>query len=102
MLSVNFLCLALLYWIVTNTHYTIIKETLICKSGPFRKTIPIENINRINLHKGILVPCFYKLSLSHEGIIISYDKFEEIYISPKNQQKFINELIQINPNILSK
>jgi hypothetical protein len=34
-----------------------------------------------------------------DRLVIKYNKFDEIYISPKDKQLFVNELIKINPNI---
>lgn len=99
-LVVNLLSLGLLFWIITKTHYTINQNQLVCKSGPFKKTITIQSIKRIELHSGIIVPALWKLALSDKGIIIHHGQFDEIYISPKNYDKFISELLKINPNIL--
>lgn len=99
---INSLVLALLYWIVSRTSYTLKNEILICKSGPFKKEIPINSITKISYHKGLIVPAFWKLSLSDSGFIINYGKFEDIYISPQDCELFIEELIKINPNILIK
>lgn len=98
--SINFFSIGLLFWIVSKTNYTIHHNKLICKSGPFQKKIAIEQIKRIENHSGIIVPALWKLALSHNGIIIYYGQFDEIYISPKESKKFIDELIKLNPNIL--
>lgn len=82
-----------------NTKYTIKNSQINCYSGPFKKTIKIDTINRIDFHDGIIIPVSLKLALNSEGIIIRYNKFDDIYISPKQNKKFINELIAINPNI---
>ncbi len=87
-------------WCVLATYYTIQNGVLVAKSGPIVFRIKIASITKIENHKGILIPVMWKLGLSHNGIIITYDKFNDIYISPKNQEKFIAELLKINPNIL--
>lgn len=46
------------------------------------------------------MPSFWKFSLNHYGLIINYQKFEDVYISPKDEIDFIAELTQINPNII--
>lgn len=85
--------------ILFNTNYTIQNEELLCKSSVFRSKIQIKNIRKIEHHKGIIVPVTWKLGLSHEGIIITYNKYDDIYISPENKEAFINDLLTINPSI---
>jgi hypothetical protein len=85
--------------ILYNTNYTIQNEELICKSSVFRSKIKIKNIRKIEFHKGIIVPVTWKLGLSHIGIIITYNKYDDIYISPENVDLFINDLVAINPTI---
>ena len=97
---INGITLLLLLWVIFKTNYTIDKSYLICKSGPFKKKIKIQSISKISYHKGIIVPSFWKFSLNHYGLIINYQKFEDVYISPKDEIDFIAELTQINPNII--
>lgn len=85
--------------ILFTTNYTIQNEELLCKSSVFRSKIQIKNIRKIQYHKGIIVPVTWKLGLSHIGIIITYNKYDDIYISPENREEFINDLLKINPNI---
>ena len=85
--------------ILFNTNYTIQNEELLCKSSVFRSKIKIKNIRKIEHHKGIIVPVIWKLGLSHIGIIITYNKYDDIYISPENTAHFIKDLLAINPNI---
>lgn len=99
-LAINVASLILLSWIISKTYYTIKSKNLVCKSGPFKKEISIQNIRKIEVHKGIIVPAFWKLSLSDKGFIIHYNQFDDIYISPKNADKFLTELLKINPNIV--
>lgn len=39
-------------------------------------------------------------ALSLDRIAIVYNKYEEVLISPKNKQEFVEELLKINPDIL--
>ena len=85
--------------ILFNTNYTIQNDELLCKSSVFRSKIKIKNIRKIEFHKGIIVPVTWKLGLSHIGIIITYNKYDDIYISPENVDLFIKDLLAINPTI---
>ncbi|VXB75448.1 conserved membrane hypothetical protein [Flavobacterium sp. 9AF] len=97
--SINLSALFFLAWILFDTEYRIDKTHLYCKSGPFNKKIPIENIKKIKHHNGIIIPVTLKLALSHVGLIISYNYYDDIYISPENEAEFIEILIRINENI---
>ena len=72
------------------------------KSGPFNGKIVINSITKITHHNGIIVPTFWKPALSHIGLIITYNKFDDIYISPERSAEFLSQLIKINPNITIK
>lgn len=89
--------IALISWIFFDTHYTITTHQLICKSGFIKKTIPISAIKEIEAGKTMWVGL--KLALASKGLIIKYDTYEEVYISPKNQKAFIETLLKINPEI---
>ena len=59
----------------------------------------IKTIRKIEHHKGIVVPTIWKPALSHIGLIITYNKYDDIYISPENEEEFLKHLLGINPNI---
>jgi len=40
-----------------------------------------------------------KFSLSSKGILIKYNKYDELYISPEDQDQFIKELQEKNTTI---
>ncbi|UGS24749.1 PH domain-containing protein [Flavobacterium channae] len=102
MFSIHFLIILLLIWTYRTTFYTIKETDLHWKSGPFKGKIDITKINKIEYHKGILVPTIWKPALSHIGLIITYNKYDDIYISPEKQQEFIATLQHLNPNITFK
>jgi len=90
---------AALIWILLDTKYCIIEEIITFNSGPFRGKININSIRKIERHSGLIVPVTYKPALGTKGLIIYYNKFDDIYISPKEEEVFLEELIRINPNI---
>ncbi|WP_445454893.1 PH domain-containing protein [Flavobacterium sp. HNIBRBA15423] len=98
-ISINLITLFFLAWILADTEYRIDKTNLYCKSGPFQKTIPIANIKKIMHHNGIIVPVAFKPALSHIGLIITYNFYDQIYISPENENEFIDILARTNSNI---
>lgn len=98
-ISINLVTLFFLAWILVDTEYSIDKNNLHCKSGPFQKTIPIANIKKIKHHNGIIVPVTFKPALSHIGLIITYNYYDDIYISPENESDFLEMLLKTNSNI---
>lgn len=94
------LCLSTIFllWIWFDTKYKIENEILYCNSGPFNAKIEIKTITQII--KNTTLWYGLKLSLSHNGLIIKYNKWDEIYISPKDKDGFINELLKINSAIV--
>lgn len=98
-LFINLSTIGILLWSMLDTKYKIVKEKLHCKSGPFRKTISISNINKVSHHKGLIIPVTFKPALSDKGLIIQYNKYDDIYISPKQEFSFLETLVNTNPNI---
>ena len=100
--SIHILIISFIIWIYTTTFYTIKGTDLDWKSGPFYGKIDIAKINKIEYHKGIIVPTIWKPALSHIGLIITYNKYDAIYISPEKQEEFIAKLHRLNENIIFK
>jgi hypothetical protein len=89
--------LALIIIVSKTTNYTIKDNFLIVKniySG--NSKIEIEKIKKVSEIKTLV--SLSRLSLNR--IIISYNKYDEIAISPKDLDSFLAELKKINPNIL--
>lgn len=90
----------MIIWILLDTKYSINAEILCFYSGPFRGKININSIRKIEHHSGLIVPVTYKPALDTKGLIIYYNSFDDIYISPKEEDVFLEELLKINPNIV--
>ena len=88
-----------LIWILLDTKYILKENKIFYNSGPFRGTIDIKNIRKIQHHSGIIVPVTFKPALNTKGLIIHYNSFDDIYISPKQEDLFLKELLKVNPNI---
>lgn len=89
----------LILWILVDTNYKIREHKLHYCSGPIRGQIDILKINKIQNVKTWYVTSLLKPALGSYGLTITYNKFDDIYISPKNKEDFIAELLKINPNI---
>ena len=86
-----------LVWTWYGTEIEVNGIMLFIKSGPLSKKIPIISIHKIEIGKTMWVG--YKLGTSLNGIIIHYNKYDEIYITPENVNVFIKELKKVNHKI---
>lgn len=90
---------AFIVWVLLDTCYVLRNNFLFYRSGPIRGRIAIGKIKSIRKHSGLFVPVTLKPALDVKGYIITYNQFDDIFISPKNAEAFINELKKINPEI---
>ena len=98
-----FLALNILYWgilyICFDIKYFIIENKLMIKSGFINMgSIDINQIKSIEKSSSILSSPAGSL----KRICISYGKYDDILISPRNQEDFIQDLLKINPEIKLK
>lgn len=84
-----------LIWLWFTTGYVIDGDVLIVKFGPFKKKIHIGEISRIRRTKNPLSAP----ALSLNRLEITYARYGLTLISPKDQEKFVSILLEINPNI---
>jgi hypothetical protein len=82
----------LFYLIVRSTFYTFIdNETLVCQTMYFfKKRIPISSIRRFEKSNGFYAGI--KMSTAWRCLIMHYGTYEELLISPENEELFIAEV----------
>ena len=95
-----FLALNILYWgviyICLDIKYFIKENNLIIKSGFIKmSSIDINQIKSIEKSNNILS----SPAASLNRISIKYGKYDDILVSPRNQEDFIQELLKINSEI---
>ena len=94
------LAIALIIWVLLDTRYVIKNNNLYYRSGPIRGRIDVKKIKTVQYFSGLNIPVNTKPALDTKGYIISYNQFDAIYVSPKFTEKFLAELLKINPRIL--
>ena len=94
------LAIALIIWVLLDTRYVIKNNNLYYRSGPIRGRIDVKKIKTVQYFSGLNIPVNTKPALDTKGYIISYNQFDAIYVSPKLTEKFLAELLKINPRIL--
>lgn len=87
------------FWILYDTKYVFKNTTFHYYSGPIRGTIDVNSIRKIEHQKGWYQKSVLKPALDYNGLYIYYNKFDDLYISPKEKEEFVNYLLKINPKI---
>ncbi len=87
----------LLLWIFYFTDYKLTDALLIYKCGPLRGKIKINSIKEIVVGKTLWVGL--KPATARNGLIVKFNKYDEIYISPETNEMFISEILKRNPEI---
>ncbi|MCP9201263.1 PH domain-containing protein [Gramella sp. GC03-9] len=91
------LVLILLFWILMSTKYELSDKYLFYQSGPIKGKIEIDKIREIIVGKSLWAGL--KPALATKGLIIKYNKYDEIYISPESNELFVQKIKEINPGI---
>ena len=88
----------LLIWLFFGTNYELTKENgLVYRSGPIRGKISIDRITEIVKGKTLWVGL--KPATAGNGLIVKYDKYNEIYISPDTNELFVEKILELNEQI---
>lgn len=75
-------------WLMMSTSYTLSDATLFIKSGPFKWTVPVDDISSVT-------PTSDPLSspaLSLDRLRIEYGQNKSVMISPKLKHEFLQDL----------
>ncbi|MES2426617.1 MAG: PH domain-containing protein [Bacteroidota bacterium] len=91
------LVLLLFIWMLYNTYYVIKDNQLLYRSAFLKGVISIDAIYEIERNKTMYAGL--KPALATKGLIVKYNKYDDIYLSPKDANGFVEALIQINPAI---
>ncbi|MBK7099110.1 MAG: PH domain-containing protein [Sphingobacteriales bacterium] len=84
------------FYIFFTTAYYIDEGKLLVKSGIFiYETIEIQSIHTIKATKSF----FRAPAISPHRLAIYYNEKNIILVSPRNEQEFISDLKQVNPNM---
>ena len=86
-----------LIWLGFGTNYELTKTELKYKSGPIKGKIEIDKIHEII--KGKTLWSGLKPATARNGLIVKYEKYNEIYISPKTNDSFIKKILELNNKI---
>ena len=81
-----------------GTSYKITAEKISYRCGPLFGSIKMNDIKEIVVGKTLWVGM--RPATARKGLIIKYKRgFGEIYISPKTNESFVDEILKHNPEI---
>ena len=83
--------------IYTHTYYHINGGELRWRSSVLFGKFPISSIHKITVNKTLWVGT--RPATARNGVIIYYNKYDEIYFSPSDNEAFVAALLEINPEI---
>tara|TARA_R110000850_G_scaffold215188_3_gene340952 strand:- start:211 stop:507 length:297 start_codon:yes stop_codon:yes gene_type:complete len=86
-----------LIWLGLGTNYELTQTELKYKRGPIRGKIQIDKIHEIIMGKTLWSGL--KPATARNGLIIKYEKYNEIYISPKTNDSFVKKILELNGKI---
>jgi hypothetical protein len=84
-------------WIYFDTSYRLEDGYFHYRFGYNRGKIEIEKIREIG--PGKFSWPGQKAALATKGLQLKYNSYDDIFIAPKDRQRFITDLLQINPSI---
>ena len=88
----------LFLWLWTGTFYLLDHDKLIAIAGPFRWTIPVNEIRHIRLNQKTIGGT-WKLTLAWDSMEIKYGKAKSVFITPLDEAGFLLELKDMNHDI---
>lgn len=94
--AITFIILVLIGFMIHKTEYSISENSLNIKSGFLvNKKIDVKSIRRIESSKSMITAP----ALSRDRILLRYNRFDDILISPKEKEQFVKHLLTINSDI---
>lgn len=87
----------LIAWTYFGTFYKIAETTLFYRSGFLRGNIDIFTIKEII--RGKTMWTGIKPALAPKGLIVKFNRHDEVYIAPVDNDEIISDLLRINSDI---
>ena len=91
--SIVLILLAFLFISIYKTTYFRLEEDyLFCRSLVFTKRIPYSSIRKVEKQKGVYAGI--KFSTAWKGLVVHYNKYDELLISPENEELFLEKITE--------
>lgn len=89
--------IGIIVWTFLDTFYTLTDTQFKYKSGFLSGSIPIQEIRELDVNKSLWAGI--KPATARKGIIVKFNQWDQIYISPKSNEEFVEEILKINSKI---
>ena len=76
---------------IFTTHFTFESDHLLCKFSFWKHKIPFATIKKIERQESVLYGG-WKMTTAAKGLVVHYNSFDELLISPENEEEFILKL----------
>ncbi|PTB97885.1 hypothetical protein C9994_00725 [Marivirga lumbricoides] len=97
--AILLLLLIFLGWLYYGTVYFLTEEVFTYRSGFFNGKIPVNQIRKVVASENLWYVGL-KIALgAKNGLIIHYNKFDEIFIAPEQKEVFLSQLVSLNPAV---
>lgn len=84
-----------------NTYYRIEEGKVIWVTGPIKGSLEIKEIREIKKADSMWeISSLIKPILSQRPLLLKYNKYDELPVSPVEEQEFITALLEVNAHIL--
>lgn len=91
--------IALGLWVYLGTFYRIKEGKLMYRSAFFKGEVDVSTIREIIIGKSVWNEAGMKPALSADGMVIWYNRFDDVFIAPENKEELIADLLELNGNI---
>jgi len=88
---------ALFVWMFLSTHYRLENGRLYYRSGPVSGSIALEEIREARIGENLWVGLRPATALG--GVVLKYKRYDEIYLSPEDNERFCAHLLAHNPEV---
>lgn len=95
---INSAVIGLFLWFWFGTYYRLDATHIHYRSGPFRGKIAIDAIREVQ--RNTTMWSGFRPATARKGIIVKYNKYDEIYFSPATNETFIQALLEVKGDIL--
>jgi len=91
------LVIGLMFWLWFDTRYSVDEAFVYFRSGPIRGKIRVTAIREVVI--GETMWSGLKPALARRGVVVKYNRYDEIYFSPDSNEAFAAALRDVNPDI---
>lgn len=84
-------------WVYLDTYYIIDDQYFIYRSAFLKGKVDIQSIKEIQTGKTLWSGV--KPALAPKGLIIKYNRYDEIYVAPENNEELIEDFLKLNRKI---